>query len=85
MTAVTPFGAPGPGYLITVTDQPSTRQVDALLDELYVGLERVTRAEIYRRAIADDLPADVLARISALPEGEYAIDEAAELLGGTAR
>ncbi|HEX2774082.1 MAG TPA: hypothetical protein VHN18_16860 [Micromonosporaceae bacterium] len=67
-----------------MTDQP-TRQVDALLDELYVGLERVSRAEIYRRAIADGLPADVLARISALPQGEYAIDEAAELLGGTAR
>jgi hypothetical protein len=71
--------------LITVTDQPSAEQIDALLDELFVGLERVSRAEIYRRATANELPADLLAKISALPEGEYSIDEAAELLGGTAR
>jgi len=74
VTEVTPFGPTHPGYLITVTDQPSVREVDALLDELYVGLERVSRAEIYRRAVAADLP-----------EGEYAIDEAAELLGGSPR
>lgn len=82
---MTEFGPSGPGYLITVTDDPPTRQVDALLDELYFGLERVSQAEIYRRAIAADLPAELLTRISSLPQGEYAIDEAAELLGGTAR
>jgi hypothetical protein len=71
--------------LITVTDQPPARQVDDLLDEVYFGLERVSQAEIYRRAVAAELPADVLARINAMPQGEYAIDEAAELLGGTAR
>jgi hypothetical protein len=71
--------------LITVTDQPPTQHIDVLLDELFVGIERVSRAEIYRRAIAAELPADVLSRINALPEGEYAIDEAAELLGGSAR
>jgi hypothetical protein len=37
--------------------------------------------------VAADLPATVLTRIDALPEGEYAQDEAAEALrapGGTA-
>jgi len=78
------FAVPAGGYLINVTDQPPTRQIDDLLDELYFGLERVSQAEIYRRAVAAELPADVLARINAMPQGEYAIDEAAELLGGTA-
>jgi hypothetical protein len=85
VTEVTLFGPSRPGYLITVTDQPSAREVDALLDELYVGLERVSQAEIYRRAVAAELPADLLATISAMPQGEYAIDEAAELLGGSPR
>lgn len=50
------------------------------LDDLYAGQERVTQAEIHRRAVAAELPADVLIRINAMPEGEYAVDEAAELL-----
>lgn len=70
--------------MITVTDQPPAR-IDDLLDELYFGLERVTQAEIYRRAVAAEMPAELLARINAMPQGEYAIDEAADLLGGTAR
>ena len=57
--------------------------LDDLLDDLYLGQERITQAEIYRRAVAAELPAELLARISALPEGEYAVDEAAELLGGS--
>lgn len=55
--------------------------LDGLLDDIYAGQERITQAEIHRRAVAAELPADVLIRITALPEGEYAIDEAAELLG----
>ena len=35
------------------------------------------------RAVAAELPAELLTRITAMPEGEYAVDEAAELLGGT--
>ncbi|MGC1210068.1 MAG: hypothetical protein WA890_02215 [Micromonospora sp.] len=66
-----------------VPDEPDTRQVDELLDDIYRGQERITQGEIYRRAVAAELPAELLSRIAALPEGEYAVDEAADLLGGT--
>jgi len=61
--------------------------VDAILDEVYVGLERVSRDEIHRRAVAADAPAVVLSALDALPEGEYAQDEVAEALAqlGTGR
>ncbi|SCE83694.1 hypothetical protein GA0074695_1497 [Micromonospora viridifaciens] len=67
-----------------VTEQPDTRQVDELLDDIYHGQERITQADIYRRAVAAELPAELLTRIAALPQGEYAVDEAADLLGGSA-
>lgn len=57
------------------------RSIGDLLDETFHGQERVSQTEIQRRAVAAELPADLLARISAMPEGEYAFDEAAELLG----
>ena len=60
-----------------MTDQ---NPLDAFLDELYHGQERLTSGDIRRRAVSADLPADVLTRIDALPEGEYAQDEAAEAL-----
>ncbi|MGQ5262747.1 hypothetical protein ACTWLT_18570 [Micromonospora sp. ZYX-F-536] len=66
-----------------VADEPDTQTLDDLLNDIYRGQERVTQAEIYRRAVAADLPADLLARIDALPEGEYAVDEASDLLGGS--
>lgn len=66
-----------------VTEQPDTRPLDDLLDDIYHGQERITQADIYRRAVAAELPAELLTRIAALPEGEYAADEAADLLGGT--
>ncbi|MCO1599112.1 hypothetical protein M8C17_28550 [Micromonospora sp. RHAY321] len=75
--------------MISVTDdapvagEPDTQALDDLLNDIYRGQERVTQAEIYRRAVAADLPADLLARIDALPEGEYAVDEASDLLGGS--
>jgi len=62
-----------------VTSEPIA-DLRALLDEAYSGQERLTRDEIARRAIAADLPADEMARIDALPEGEYAEDEALEAL-----
>ncbi|MBM0236748.1 hypothetical protein JNW88_05550 [Micromonospora sp. ATA32] len=67
----------------SVRDEPDTRLLDDLLDDVYNGQERVTQAEIYRRAVAADLPAELLSRIAALPQGEYAVDEAADVLGGT--
>ncbi|MET7751231.1 hypothetical protein [Micromonospora sp. NPDC005367] len=66
-----------------VTDKPDTRRLDDLLEDLYHGQERVSRSDIYRRAVAAELPADWLTRIGALPEGEYSVDEAADLLGGS--
>ncbi|MEU5787491.1 hypothetical protein ABZ754_07155 [Micromonospora purpureochromogenes] len=67
-----------------VTDEVDTRQLDELLDDIYHGQERVSQADIYRRAVAAELPPTLLSRIAALPQGEYAVDEAADLLGGSA-
>ncbi|MFI9641016.1 hypothetical protein ACIG87_13265 [Micromonospora sp. NPDC051925] len=69
---------------VTVAGQPDLRQLDELLDEIYHGQERISQAAIYRAAVSADLPAELLTRIAALPEGEYAVDEAADLLGGSA-
>ncbi|MBF9132401.1 hypothetical protein I0C86_26130 [Plantactinospora sp. S1510] len=72
---------------MSVTDarnDQTSPELDALLDDLYSGQERITQAEIQRRAVAAEVPAELLTRITALPEGEYAADEVAELLGGTA-
>lgn len=54
--------------------------IEDLLDEVYAGQERVSRGEIYRRAVALDLPAEIVTALEALPEGEYAQEEAAEAL-----
>ena len=56
------------------------RILDEFLDDVYVGQERLASADLQRSAIAADLPATVMTRIDALPEGEYAQDEAAEAL-----
>ena len=56
------------------------RILDEFLDDAYVGQERLSSADLQRGAIAADLPATVMTRIDALPEGEYAQDEAAEAL-----
>ncbi|QLQ37469.1 hypothetical protein H1D33_00705 [Micromonospora robiginosa] len=66
-----------------VTEQPDTRPLDDLLDDLYHGQERISQTDIYRRAVAAELPAELLTRIAALPQGEYAVDEVADLLGGS--
>ena len=55
-------------------------RLDAFLDDAYDAQERLSSADLQRRAIAADLPATVLTRVDALPEGEYAQDEAAEAL-----
>jgi hypothetical protein len=53
--------------------------LDAFLDHVYEyhGLERLSRDEIHRAAVRADLPADQLAIVDGLPEGEYEQDEAA--------
>jgi hypothetical protein len=59
-----------------------TDDLDDLLDQLFVGEERITSAEIHRRALTADLPVTLMERIDSLPEGEYAQDEVAEILRG---
>ena len=54
--------------------------LDAFLDEAFVGHERMTSADLQRSAIASHLSATAMTRIDALPEGEYAQDEASEAL-----
>ncbi len=56
------------------------RVLDEFLDDVYAGQERLSSGDLQRSAIAADLPATALTRIDALPEGEYAQDEAAEAL-----
>jgi hypothetical protein len=61
-----------------VTDDFS--ELDAFLDDAFEGQERLSSLDLQRRAIAADLPASAMTRVDALPEGEYAQDEAAEAL-----
>jgi Family of unknown function (DUF6158)/Protein of unknown function (DUF2795) len=56
------------------------RDVDDLLDDVYVSQERMTRDDLHRRAVAGNLPAEVIVALDALPEGEYAQDEVSEAL-----
>jgi hypothetical protein len=56
-------------------------RIEALLDEVYIGQERVSRDEIYRRAVAADLPGELITALDTLPEGEYAQDEVVDALG----
>ena len=55
-------------------------ELDAFLDGAYEGQERLSSLDLQRRAIAAELPATAMTRVDALPEGEYAQDEAAEAL-----
>jgi hypothetical protein len=60
--------------------------LDDFIDGLYGGTERLDRHEIYRRAVAADLPAVELETLDRVPEGEYTQDElleAIELLEGS--
>jgi hypothetical protein len=58
----------------------TTEALSELIDELYAALERIDRDEIYRRAVAAELPYDDMAVLDRLPEGEYAEDELNEAL-----
>jgi hypothetical protein len=63
-----------------MTDHPPIAPLEDLLDAVYAGQERLSRGEIHRYATAAELPADQLARVDVLPEGEYTLDEAIEAL-----
>jgi hypothetical protein len=66
------------GIARAVTDD--LRELDEFLDNAFDAQERLSSSDLQRAAIAADLPATALTRIDALPEGEYAQDEAAEAL-----
>lgn len=56
-------------------------ELDAFLDQAFASQERrLSSGDLQRRAVAADLSATAMTRIDALPEGEYAQDEAAEAL-----
>jgi hypothetical protein len=63
-----------------VTIEPAPTDLPTVIAEAYTSHERLSREEIRRRAIAADLPSAELTRVDALPEGEYAEDEALEAL-----
>jgi hypothetical protein len=65
------------GCMTETTPYP---ELDVLLDEAFRGQDRVTSDELRRRAVAAELPGEPMRRVDALPEGEYAVDEAAEAL-----
>ena len=65
---------------IELTPDEPPHDLKSLLATAYAGVDRLSRDEIRRRAIAADLPAAELTRIDALPEGEYAEDEVLEAL-----
>jgi len=67
-----PTGAAG--YRVGMHD------LNAILDEVYVGEERVSRAEIHRRAVAELAPSALIGALDALPEGEYTHEELTEAL-----
>jgi hypothetical protein len=57
------------------------RRIEAILDEIYAGQERVSRDEIYRRAVASEVGMDAISALDGLPEGEYSQDEITDALG----
>ncbi len=52
-----------------------------VLNRLYAGMERMTRGEVVRRAIAADTSAEIVAALASVPEGEYSLDEIADIVG----
>ena len=54
--------------------------LEAFLDEAFDAHERISSGDLQRRAVAAALPAELMTRIDALPEGEYAQDEALDAL-----
>jgi hypothetical protein len=63
----------------------TTEALPELIDELYAAQERIDRDEIYRRAVAAELPSDDMAVLDRLPEGEYAEDELNEAIAQIAK
>jgi hypothetical protein len=56
------------------------RDLSSILDEIFVGQERLSRDEIYRRAQIAGTAVETVEAFDRLPEGEYAQDEVADAL-----
>ena len=50
-------------------------EIEALLDQMFSGQERMSRDEMYARAVGADLTGPALTTLDLLPEGEYTEDE----------
>jgi hypothetical protein len=55
-------------------------ELDTLLDEAFVGQERLTRDDLQRHAVASGVSSETAMAIDGLPEGEYTVDEVEEAL-----
>src|SRR3954465_3660482 len=82
----------GPGTRLASTSfkledrvMATTEALLELVDELYAAQERIDRDEIYRRAVAAELPCDDMAVLDRLPGGEYAEDELTEAIAQIAK
>jgi len=53
---------------------------EAALANIFAGQERVSSAELRRRAVSADVGADVVTALDRLPVGEYTWDEVADAL-----
>jgi hypothetical protein len=63
-----------------MTSSETFARLDEFLDGVFHGQERLAHDDLRRYAIAADLPAEPMALLDRLPEGEYAQDEASEAL-----
>jgi hypothetical protein len=54
--------------------------LNAFADQLFVGQERISREDVYRRAVAAELPPAEMVALDRLPEGEYSQDELIEAI-----
>ncbi len=61
-------------------DAETGKLLDAYLDDAFAAHERLSAGDLQRGAIAAGLSAEALTAVDALPDGEYAQDEAAEAL-----
>jgi antirestriction protein ArdC len=52
--------------------------IDLVLAVVFLGEERLSRDEIYRRALAIPASAEIMTQLDTLPEGEYSEDEVSE-------
>jgi hypothetical protein len=63
-----------------MTTPEALARLENLLGRAFQGQDRLTSEDLRRHAVEAELPAEAMALLDRLPEGEYAQDEAAEAL-----